>query len=92
MFFLFTIFTFAEIYKIYFNSLSISQKFTIKKIISTRYNLNDPAIALKYQRTLPSIDLINKQYNFESSEISFISEKYILNIPKKKRNRNYKNK
>jgi hypothetical protein len=55
LFFLFTILSFAELYKLYIDSKCIHQDFTIKKIISTRYNLNGPQLAIKYEKTIPSI-------------------------------------
>ena len=53
-FFIFTILTFAEFYKIYFDSCCVFQKFKVRKLISTRYDLNQPV----YQVFVPQIDLI----------------------------------
>ena len=49
LFFLFTMLTFVEFYKIYINSLCVYQKFDIKKIISTRYDLNLDQYVQMYQ-------------------------------------------
>ncbi len=40
MFMVFTILPFAEFYKCYINSYCINQHFKIRKLISTRYDLN----------------------------------------------------
>ena len=40
LFFVFTIITFVEFYKLYINSFCVYQKFKIRKIVSTRYDLN----------------------------------------------------
>ena len=82
-FFIFTMLSFAELYKFYFNSKCIYQKFTIKKIISTRYNLNGPEYGIKYQKTIPSIDLINKQYYFKPSEYNNLNNSYKVDLPSK---------
>ena len=46
-----TMLSFAELYKFYFNSKCVYQKFTIKKTISTRFNLNGPEYEKRYQKT-----------------------------------------
>ena len=48
-FFISTILMIAEIYKIYFNSLCVYQKFKVRKIVSTRYDLNQQV----YQELVP---------------------------------------
>ena len=83
IFFIFTMLSFAELYKFYFNSKCIYQKFTIKKIISTRYNLNGPEYEKRYQKTIPSIDLINKQYYFKPSEYNNLNNSYKVDLPSK---------
>ena len=41
-YFLFTLLTFVEFYRIYFDSLCIYQTYRIRKLVSTRYDLNQP--------------------------------------------------
>ena len=53
LFFLATLLTLGEIYTIYLNSCSIKQSFKIRKIISTRYDLNQ----VKYDEFSPRLDL-----------------------------------
>ena len=83
IFFLFTMLSFAELYKFYFNSKCVYQKFTIKKTISTRFNLNGPEYVKRYQKTIPSIDLINKQFHFKPSEYSNLNNSYKVDLPLK---------
>ena len=83
LFFLFTILTFVEFYKIYINCFCIYQKFIIKKIVSTRYNLNLPVYNQKYQSNIPIINLIKISYNFNSSDYNYLNQKYDLNLPSK---------
>ena len=83
IFFLFTMLSFAELYKFYFNSKCVYQKFTIKKTISTRFNLNGPEYEKRYQKTIPSIDLINKQYYFKPSEYNNLNNSYKVDLPSK---------
>ena len=83
VFFTFTMLSFVELYKCYFNSKCIHQKFTIKKIISTRYNLKEPEFGIRYQKSIPSIDLIKKQYYFKPSEYTSLNNSYKIDLPSK---------
>ena len=81
VYFIFTLITFAEFYKIYFNSLCVEQEYIIKKIISTRFNLNLEEYSIRYQSSIPSIDLINKQYYFKPSDYNYLNTSYKLDLP-----------
>ena len=61
-FLIFTILTFAELYKILFNSFCVFQSYKIRKIVSTRYDLNQPVYQEKYSSLVPQLNLIEKQY------------------------------
>lgn len=76
-FFLATLLTLGEIYTIYLNSCSIKQSFKIRKIISTRYDLNQ----VKYDDFSPRLDLINEQHNYESKDYIYTDNKYNLKLP-----------
>ena len=76
-YFLFTIITFVEIYKIYFNSLCISQTYRIRKLVSTRYDLNQPI----YQDFIPQINLINQQFSFQDADYNYLNNNYNLVVP-----------
>ena len=78
-FFIFTIFTFAEFYRLYVESCFIYQKFKIKKLVSTRYDLNQPV----YQELVPKIDLISQQYQYEQEYYNYKNEDYDLKKPTK---------
>ena len=81
LFFLFTMLTFVEFYKIYINSLCVYQKFDIKKIISTRYDLNLDQYVQMYQAFIPSVNLINVQYNYQPADSTYLNQDYNLNLP-----------
>ena len=81
LFFLFTMLTFVEFYKIYINSLCVYQKFDIKKIISTRYDLNLDQYVQMYQAFIPSVNLINVQYNYQPADYTYLNQDYNLNLP-----------
>ena len=81
LFFLFTMLTFVEFYKIYINSLCIYQKFDIKKIISTRYDLNLEQYVEKYEAFIPRVNLINVQYNYQPADYTYLNQDYNLNLP-----------
>jgi len=80
LFFLFTMLTFVEFYKIYIDSFCIYQKFDIKKIISTRYDLNLEQYIQMYQAFIPRIDLINIQYNYQPEDYTYLNQTD-LNLP-----------
>ena len=76
-FFLFTILTFAEFYVIYVDSFCIYQKFKVRKIVSTRYDLNQPV----YQIYIPQLNLINNQYQYEQEYYNYLNQSYQLQLP-----------
>ena len=61
------IFPFIEFFKIYVNSFCIDQKYTIKKIVSTRYDLNDSEILKKYEDSLPKIFIYGDKVSYDKS-------------------------
>ena len=73
----FTILTFSEFYKLYIDSCCIEQSFTIRKLISTRNDLNQP----EYQESIPKLDLISQQYQYEQNYYNYKNENYNLQIP-----------
>ena len=78
-FFISTILTIAEIYRIYFNSLCVYQKFKVRKIVSTRYDLNQQV----YQELAPQINLIVAQYKYEQKDYNYLNQDYEPQLPTK---------
>ena len=78
-FFISTILTIAEIYRIYFNSLCVYQKFKVRKIVSTRYDLNQQV----YQELAPKINLIVIQYKYEQKDYNYLNQDYEPQLPTK---------
>ena len=76
-FFLFTMITFAEFYRLYIDSICVYQKFKVRKLISTRYDLNQPV----YQVFVPQINLITQQYQYEQQYYNYINQNYDLQLP-----------
>ena len=72
-FFLFTLLTFAEFYKLYFNSLCIYQNYTIRKLISSRYDLSSNENNSKYDRFNPQLNLITQQIIVEPNSYIYIN-------------------
>ena len=90
-FLLFTFLTFSEVYKLYFNSLCVKQKYTIRKLVSTRYDLNQPI----YNAFTPRIDLFSKVDNYESNFYNYKDPNYNVQLPTEeeiKEAEKYKNK
>ena len=73
----YTLITFAEIYKIYYYSLTIRQTYRIRKLVSTRYDLNQPV----YEDFIPQLDLISLQYNFQLEDYNYINNNFHLVAP-----------
>jgi len=74
---LFTLLTFSELYKSWFDSYCIYQKFKIRKLISTRYDLNQPA----YQGLIPQLDCINQQYSYQPEYYNYINPHQKVQMP-----------
>lgn len=77
LFILFTIIPLTEFYKCYVNSYCLDQQFKIRKLISTRYDLNQE----QYQYFVPSFNLPTQQYAFEPSNYNYINNNYQVHQP-----------
>jgi hypothetical protein len=67
----------------YINSLFVFQKYKIRKLISTRYNLNEPIYANKYSNLVPKLNLINKQYSYEPESYNYVNQDVNVGLPTK---------
>ena len=76
-FFLFILLTFGEFYKLYFDSCCIFQRFKVRKLVSTRYDLNQPV----YQVLVPQIDLISQQYQYDQQYYNYKNDNYDVQLP-----------
>ena len=79
VFLIFTILMMAEIYKLLFNCLCLHLKFKVRKLVSTRYNLNQP----KYQPFNPQIEIYEERYTLEEDCYynNFLDENNIPMLP-----------
>ena len=82
-YFLSIIFAVCQFYKIYINSFCVFQSYTIRKIVSTRYDLSKPEYDKKYASLVPSLNLITKQYFYEPSDFNYLNQDYNVNLPTK---------
>lgn len=82
-FILATLLTLSELYKLYFNYLCIFQRFKIRKLISTRYDLNQPVFQEKYQPLIPQINLIYQTFNYKPQDYNYLDNNYEVNLPTK---------
>ena len=80
-FIIFTIISFAEIYKIIFKSFCIYQDFRIRKLVSTRYNLNLDMNAVKYEPLIPRVDLVAQQFTYEPTKYNYVNPNVHVNLP-----------
>jgi len=79
----FTLLSFCEFYKIYINSLFVYQVYKIRKIISTRYNLNEPLYSQKYSQLAPQLNLINQQYTYKPNDYNYVNQEMEIDLPTK---------
>lgn len=61
----------------YVDSLSVYQKFKVRKLVSTRYDLNQPV----YQTFVPQLNLISNQYTYEQNYYNYVNNSYDLQLP-----------
>ena len=80
-FMIFTLLTIVEFYKLYINSFFVYQKYKIRKLISTRYNLNEPIYEDKYSKLVPQLNLINQQYNYEPEYYNYVNQDVNIDLP-----------
>ena len=76
-FFLATIITMAEFYRLYIDSISVYQKFKVRKLVSTRYDLNQPV----YQVFVPQMNLITQQFQYGQEYYNYVNRNYDLQLP-----------
>lgn len=71
LYILFSIIPLVQFYKIYFNSQCSTKLFTIKKVVSSRYNLNLPELRSKYADDIPRFNFYNDETIFNKSPQNF---------------------
>ena len=76
-----TLLTMSLPYEIIFNRISIEGKYQIKKIISTRYNLNSYEYDGMYGNSIPAIKLGNDTYNFDTNDYGYYNPDAEINLP-----------
>ena len=82
-FILSTIFICAELYKCFVDSKCVAQRFTVRKLISTRYDLNQPQYQETYQYFMPALDLQYQQYTYQPQEYNYLNNDYNVDLPTK---------
>jgi len=76
-FVLFTLMTFAEFYKAWINSLCVYQFYKVRKLVSTRYDLNQQV----YQNFVPQLHFINQQYNYQPEYYNYLNNEMQITMP-----------
>ena len=80
-FFLSVILTMGVPYEILLDQISIEGKYQIKKLISTRYNLNSVEYDNIYGMSIPAIKLGINEFNFIPEEYGHIDQNMEINLP-----------
>ena len=76
-----TLLTCGELYKCFVDKKCVPQRFTVRKIISTRYDLNAPEYNARYQCFMPALDLQNQQYTYQPEEYNYLNNDYSPDLP-----------
>jgi len=77
----FCIITLGQIYKVYFSTFCIHKKFTIRKLISTRYDLGGPEFEHNYELMNPQISLNHLKIRYEPNNYLYTDNSYNPNKP-----------
>lgn len=80
-FFLCVILTMGVPYEMLLDNISIEGKYQIKKIISTRYNLNSIEYDNTYGNSIPAIKLGVNEFNFIPEDYGYIDQSMEVNLP-----------
>lgn len=78
-FILFLVFVLViELYKAYLNLLCAKQAFTVRKVISTRFDLAQPQFVSQYCAEIPRLKLKGNELSFEN--VHYTND-LIINLP-----------
>ena len=80
----FTFLTLVQFYKSYVNCFCITQNFTIRKLISTRYDLNSEQYDKQYENLIPRINLIKSHISYDNNQYNYVNIDENIDLPTKK--------
>ena len=80
-YFIFTILTLGQFYKIYIASLCIYQNYKIRKIMSTRYDLNSHKYDAQYSKFNPQINLVTLKIDYDPSYYCYLNSSMAVQKP-----------
>lgn len=89
-YFIFTLFTLAQIYKWHVSSFCIYQNYKIRKIISTRYNLHSEQYDSQYSKFNPQLNLVTLTIDYEPSYYTYLDTSRTVSLPTKEELENAK--
>ena len=81
-YFIFIIFTLGQFYKWHVSSFCVSQSYyKIRKIVSSRYNLNSAEMDKKYRLFNPQINLVTHKIDYKPKDYTFYEPPSNLQVP-----------
>ena len=89
-YFIFTLFTLAQIYKWHVSSFCIYQNYKIRKIISTRYNLHSEQYDSQYSKFNPQLNLVTLTIDYKPSYYTYLDTSRTVSLPTKEELENAK--
>ena len=84
LYLLLTLLMFGQFYKSYLNRCFITRRLTIRKLISTRYNLMNEENSQKYSSFNPRLKIFDQEYTYEPEDIGYVNEANKIETPTEK--------
>ena len=81
VFLLFVLIGMGEVFQSYLDYLSVEGNYKIKKIVSTRYDLNSEKCSRIYINDNPAIKFGDKEFNFQKEDYCYKDNNAIVNYP-----------
>ena len=78
VYFLCIMFMLGEFYKCYVDKYCIAQHYTIRKLVSTRYNIIEEK---KYSQMNPMLNIYSEQFNYNYNDTGYSSANYNVVVP-----------
>ena len=81
VFLLFVLIGIGEVFQYYLDNLSVEGNYKIKKIVSTRYDLNSEECSRIFINDIPAIKLGDKEFNFQKEDYGYKNNNATVNYP-----------
>lgn len=73
----------GQLYSTFVNMMLVNQIFTVRKIVSTRFNLMESTEGEQYNSITPAMNVYNKMYTFKKKKTIIVNEGNQVGLPTK---------